>query len=115
MRTPARWSPPSHPVRLMLIACNLLAMLTRDQLAARAEALPDGLPGEDLYARLFEPGEESFEQFKHDLIGLRRQAWQQGKVMRRPENPGSKARIKKIREYMAWLKAPVDAFAEPDD
>ena len=99
----------------MLIACNLLAMLTRDQLAARAEALPDGLPGEDLYARLFEPGEESFEQFKHDLIGLRRQAWQQGKVMRRPENPGSKARIKKIREYMAWLKAPVDAFAEPDD
>lgn len=50
-------------------------MLTKDQLAARAEALPDGLPGEDLYARLFGPGEESFEQFKHDLIGMRRQAW----------------------------------------
>jgi len=29
--------------------------------------------------------------------------------MRRPENAGSKARLKKIREYMAWLKYPVRA------
>ena len=90
-------------------------MLTKDQLAARAEALPDGLPPEAIYDRLFEPGEESHEQFKHDLLIRRRQAWKQGKVMRRPENAGSKARLKKIREYMDWLKYPVDALSELED
>jgi len=35
--------------------------------------------------------------------------------MRRPENAGSKARLKKIREYMDWLKYPVDALSEQED
>lgn len=99
----------------MLIRGQYLAMLTKEQLAARSEALPDGLPGEELYSKLFESGEQPYAEFKSDLLGRRRQAWQQGKVMRRPENAGSKARLKKIREYIDWLKYPVDALSEQED
>jgi hypothetical protein len=90
---------------------QLASMLAKDRLAVRSESLPADLSPEEVYTALFEPEEETYEEFL-DNIGLRKRAWTEGKIMRKPQAKGrSPAQIKKIREYMAWLKFPVDSEA----
>ena len=59
---------------------DLSGMDSMDILSLRAEALPEGLPGEQVYSLLFAPIEE---EGPTDLMDMRQQAWQEGRIMRK--------------------------------
>lgn len=93
----------------------------KNQLAARAELIETGYSnGEELYRFLFDDVEESYEDYRSDILGKRKLAMLQGRWMRSATAKKlSPKKIKAIREFNAYMSFDVDplksTFGVPDD